>query len=260
MENKKNIDVWGWIGRIGAIVGIIWGGIQIYTYTIKTDDYDAEAKGLHSFYETSPKYKNAYQKVKDYKALVKSIVSNEGSLKNHELDTLLAKIKKENKSSELRKDFEFYSLIENRYEDNDSEIWSFSIKNKGIKPFEELALELPFEGTYKVIYPDNYIKEGEFKNKIDIGELRPSYEVKVVCWVESVHSYISFRSIQNEEKSRFTHKYGWFSIEYPIEIEKGFISFNQKYDYFPLVLMITLISIITYILGIYSKVDNKSKK
>lgn len=246
-ENSKK-DIWSYLGKIGMLVALIWGIIQIFNYFSKNKDFDAEVNGNHSFYETSPKHRIAFTNANEYKALVKTIISREGNLKTYELDTLLQKIKSDNKSIlhyELRNNLS--ELGFNEYEKEYNEIWTFSIKNTGDKPLEELALELPFNGSYKVILPNNVILEGDFKNKILVGELRPSYEANVVVWTSSYSSYTS-TSFEDEDKSRFTHKFGWFSIKYPVEV-KGIYAWNKKYDDAPLMFAAMIILMLIFILG-----------
>jgi hypothetical protein len=107
-------------------------------------------------------------------------------------------------------------------------MWKFSIKNEGDKPFEELSLEVPFDGFCKIEYPNNKIQCQKFNNKIEIGVLNPTYVVKVICW-RQVYSILLSES--DENKTRFTHKYGWYPIKYPIYTTKGIYAWFIKYDF-----------------------------
>ncbi|GEM_PF-2098591 len=264
-DNSKK-DIWSYLGKIGLLVALIWGLIQIINFFYKSKDYEAVVNGNHSFYETSPKHRISYTNATEYKALVKTIIKREGNLKTFELDTLLSKIKNDNNSI---LNYEFRNnLPDLRFNDfgqEYNEIWTFSVKNTGDKPLEELALELPFDGICKIILPDNVLREEDFKNKIQIGELRPSYEANIIVWGKSYSSYIS-SSYEDEEKSRFTHKYGWFSIKYPVEV-KGFYAWNKKYDDMPLMFGSMLILMFVFLFGtsagakLYKKeLESKQKK
>jgi hypothetical protein len=256
-ENNSS-PFWGYIGKFGIVVALVWGVIQIYNYFFKTEDYEADTKGSHSFYETSPIHKTAYKNAIEYKALVKAIIEKNGTLKNYELDSLISKVKK-GKDATLKSNFEYYKNQATNYSnddtDNYNEIWFFTIKNTGHKPLEELALELPFEGSYKVVLPNNISKVNSFKNKVIVGELRPSYEVTIVCWSDSY----SFYSIENEDLSRFTHKYGWFGINYPVQVD-GIYAWNKKYNDFPLILIACVIGLLIFFLGVNAQYNHAKKQ
>jgi hypothetical protein len=66
-EKKVDSSFWGYIGKAGVLVALVWGGIQIFNYFFKTGEYEATAKGNHSFYETSPLHNEAYLKSAEYK-------------------------------------------------------------------------------------------------------------------------------------------------------------------------------------------------
>ena len=230
--NKTDQTFWGYIGKAGVLIALIWGSIQIFSYLFKTGDFEASAKGNHSFYQTSPHHNKAYLKSGEYKALVRFIIEKEGSLKNYNLDTLLKNLKANGNEMD-RSYFEMYlnQLGISPFNDREfSSIWTFTIRNIGNKPLEELALELPFDGVYKIMLPDNQVKENSFTNKIEIGELRPSYEASIYCWTRHSTTFIE----DDEEKSRFTHKNGWFGISYPAEVT-GFYAWNKKNDNFPII-------------------------
>lgn len=256
-ENTSS-DLWSIIGKLGIIVALVWGAIQIYNYLFKTEDYQVEVAGSHSFYETSPVHNKAYKNAIEYKALVKAIIERDGNLKTFELDTLVSKVKK-GKDHTLKSSFEYYKSEVSNQEGSDifnfNEIWYFTIKNTGHKPLEELSLELPFEGSYKVKLPNDVSKVNSFKNKIEIGELRPSYEATITCWSNNY----SFYSEENEEKSRFTHKYGWFSIKYPVQVT-GLYAWNKKYDDFPLLLVGIILAISIFFFGAYTENRITQKK
>ena len=51
---------------------------------------------------------------------------------------------------------------------------------------------------------------------------------------------------RDEEKSRFTHKNGWFSINYPVEVS-GLYAWNKKNNNMPLMFLIIFIIFILII-------------
>jgi hypothetical protein len=241
-DNKKESGLWGLIGKAGVIIALIWGAIQIYNFFFKTQDYSAEAKGNHSFYDTSPIHLEGFNKNIDNQALIKTIIERDGSLKSFHLDTLFAKYQ----NSE---DFKSNRIVleGSDWETKFVSIWTFNIKNTGNKPLDELALEVPFKGAYKIVLPNNTSKTGNFNNQISIGELRPSYEVQIICW--TVYESYDLESFEN--KSRFTHKNGWFSIKYPIEVS-GFIAWNERNDNLPLfgiVFILLILFFVSFALG-----------
>jgi hypothetical protein len=256
IEKKVDSSFWGYIGKAGVIVGLIWGGIQIFNYFFKAGEYESVAKGNHSFYETSPLHNEAYLKSTEYKALVRTIIEKEGALKDYNLDTLLLKLKGSNNSNE-KAYFDMYLHEQGIFAYTNQEyssIWTFSIKNTGNKPLEELALELPFDGTYKIILPNNVIKSNSFSNKIEIGELRPSYEANVYCWTKNSRTFTE----DDEEKSRFTHKNGWFSISYPVEVT-GVYAWNKKLNDIPLTIGLGILAFLFMIVYAYGEVTGSKK-
>lgn len=247
-QEKDKLNIWSFIGKIGALVALVWGILQIYTYISKVEDYEAETTGSHNYYQTPPSIINSYKKNVNYRAIVRTVIDLKGELKDYHLDTLINSHKK----NQL---FEYYQY---KYKDNDlnredyNEIWTFKIVNKGTKPLEAIALELPFGGSYKASFPDNKTIDGKFTNRIELGELRPSYEINVYCWRANDYFYPE----QDESKSRFTHKNGWFSISYPIEIN-GIYAWAKNYSEFVIIGFVVLLFIV---LGFGITIGEKSKK
>lgn len=235
-QDIKASPIWGWIGKIGALVALIWGIIQIITTALKVEEYEAEAKGNHTFYATSPVLHDCYTKNVDYRAIVKTIIKEQGALKDFHLDTLIWKYSKKENTN-----FGYYQF---KYRDKSlkstgdyKEIWTFTIKNTGTKPIEELALELPFDGYYETTFPNKEIKSKNFKNRIELGELRPSYDITVYCWTEDELYYPE----QGEAKTRFTHKNGWFPVSFAAQAD-GIYVWLMKYS--DIVIFCTLVFLV----------------
>jgi hypothetical protein len=258
MANKESkISIWSYIGKAGVLVALFWGVIQIYNNFFSTGEYEANTRGHHSFYETAPEHYDGYIKSAEYRALVQAIIEDGDALKNYNLDSLLKELKESNRGLEKMR-FE-RNLSDQRISPLGNEeyrsIWEFSIKNNGKKPFEELVLELPFKGYYKVILPNNVQKSGRFNNRIEIGELRPSYEASVYCWSENILSYTKYE----EDKSRFTHKNGWFGITYPVEAT-GLYAWNERSNNAFLMLGIMTLLILLALAFVLGEAIGKSTK
>lgn len=238
MNEKKDSPFWSLIGKAGVLVALVWGGLQIYSYLFKTKDFEAIATGRHSGYSTSPVHVNAYQKSAEYKAFVKAIIERDGALKDYHLDSLLNNFKRSTNVRD-RLDYEmFHDNLNVGYNNDYKSLWTFQVKNNGNNPLQELALELPFKGFCRIILPTGVVKDTFFLNKIDVGELRPSYEITVVCW--SDFENYGYGMEDAESKSRFTHKNGWFSISYPIEVT-GIYAWNKRNMDMPLVILCVII-------------------
>jgi len=250
MIEKKESILWGNLGKAGVVVALIWGVIQIYSYFSKTEDYEATAQGNHSkYYETPPPFKKSYIKNGEYRALVKTIIKDRGLLKDYNLETLLLQYKNLNNNNQDKINYDInYSQLKlndlnSGYNDDYKSLWTFQVKNSGNKPLEGLALEVPFKGYYKLVLPDNVIKIAQFDNKIDIGDLSPSYEAKIICWTD----YDYFPLDDAESKSRFTHKNGWLSISYPMEVT-GIYAWNERNQGGPFIILCVIVVFLFLIL------------
>jgi len=243
-ENKSNI--WGNIGKLGVLVTLIWGVIQIFEYFSGENDYKVVASGKISYYEVSPNQKEAFNDYKKFKLITKTLVDNEIPINTSDLNELLKYIEGNNvKYGILKSEYEYNKYSDNNIEEY-NEIWTFSIKNNSNKPLEEISLELPFNGYYKVILPNNNIKNGTFSNKVEIGDLKPSYDAIIMCWRNSYSASITDAMYTyDQEKTRFTHKYGWFSIDYPIEATGIYAWFkrNDNIYFFIFIFIITILAI-----------------
>lgn len=257
-ENKSTNRFWGSLGKAGMLIGLIWGGIQIFSYVFKLDEYEVKVQGKHSFYKTAPILLDGYENSIKYKAIVKTVIESDGSLKNYQLDTLFSEISNNFKYYTYDVNFRSYYPVKDFSWDGDyNSAWEFKITNTGNKPLEELALELPFSGYYAVSFPNDVIKSGFFSNKINLGELRPSYEINIICWSSANYSYPE----GDEEKSRFTHKNGWFRIEYPLQAST-LDAWNQRNHNLPFLILIFMITFIVIILKSFksSNVNNNQVK
>lgn len=259
--NENKFNFWGYIGKLGVLVALIWGVIQIFDYFSGEDDYKVVTSGKISYYEVSPNQKKAFNDYKNYKSIIKTLVENKIPINSSDQNELLKCIEENNDRYRTVKDKYEFNL---KYSDNTNieefnEMWTFSIKNKSNKPLEDISLELPFGGYYKVILPNNNIKNGTFSNKIEIEDLKPSYDAVIMCWRNSYFASINnVRDAHDQEKTRFTHKYGWFSINYPVEAT-GIYAWNKRNDDIPLFIFI-FISITIIAIPFLYYVDKQEKK
>lgn len=246
-ETKNSNGIWGALGKAGVLVGLVWGGIQIYNNFFKIDDFEAESNGRHSSYSTPPILLKGFNANIDHQAIVKTIIDEDGALKKYDYIALKKLVQKDYRYLSYSENYNKLYPFNESWQGDYNSIWTFKIKNIGNKPLEELALELPFNGYYKINFPDNTTKEDSFSNKINLKELRPSYELFVTCWTDAE----SYDIESDEEKSRFTHKNGWSSISYPVETE-GLYAWNIRNRGNPLFIFgvfVLFIFIITYAFG-----------
>ena len=253
MEEKKETKVWGIFGKASLLVAFVWGLIQVYNYFFKSPEFSATIVGNHCVYETSPIHIDALQRKYEYEALIKT--TNISQKDN--IDSLLNRTRIGNAKSTFE-----YNLIlvsGNHWDSEFNSLWTIKIKNSGNKPLEEVAIELPFEGIYKIILPNNVLKTDKFKNSIVLGDLRPSYEAIAYCWVKT-YSGNYFEA--DEEKSRVTHKNGWFNISYPVEVT-GIVAWNKKNYNTPVLIGLLLfffIVMMSFALGEIKGIKKAQKK
>lgn len=212
-------DFWSIFGRFAVIIGVVWALIQICNFIVKPKEYRAQTTGSQ------------------YPFLVPNFIKpNLNAFNNTVVDSIYSKIYNTNtekfyifNSYTLEQKLKNYGTINRLYSyisgnlteyilttvNQYNTVWYFTISNEGNKPLEELCLELPFSGIYSYTNTDTKKTEnGSFGNRINLGNIKPSYEVKIIVWMSSYKGY----EIYNEEKTRFTHKYGSFKIQYTKEV------------------------------------------
>ncbi|WP_395052391.1 hypothetical protein [Flavobacterium sp.] len=251
----KNSNFWSIFGKIAVLAGFLWAVTQLYNYYIKKE-YDAEANGKHCFYQTPSIILRGYKNSLDYKAVINSMSSKDLKIK-FDIDTLVKEHKSDYQFDEL---FTKIDTLEIKYNPNKDygAFWYFTVTNNGNKSLEELALELPFEGYSKVFYPNSLVNTSVFKNKISLGELRPSYSIKIYCWINDP-SYDDNYSYYEEEKSRFTHKNGWFKISYPVEAN-GLYAWNKRNYNGPFIVFCCFLYFSFIVIYKFGKVKGAEKK
>lgn len=246
MFNKSESQIWSYIGKIGVIVAILWGSIQIINFFVKSPEYSADIKGKHSYYETSPWHFERIYNTLEYKAIL-SLFNRENKLLNNlDLDSLL-NIYKDKKN--IKEKSEFDEIIEQMNEEVNRDyntIWIFDIKNNGNKTLEDLILEMPYLGYYKVLLPDNPTKVQYFEKSVKIGNIRPSNLAKIYCWTNLKKPITKVE----EDSVIFTHKNGVCNVFFPTEINGIYELFYKENGYYILIiLMFVTTSFIFYLFG-----------
>jgi len=265
-SEKKGTNIWELIGKLGALIGLIWVAIQIYSFFAKSD-FVADVHGEQMFYKTAPSFVKSYTNSRKLSALIGSALRQGEELRDTQLYRFALKnIFKDTIADSLLKDYkktiakikwaDSYELDNNVTKANDYEskynynsMWRFIIKNNGNNPFDELSLELPVSGYYEIIFPDASVKSGLFNKSIAVGNLNPTYQCQIYVW--SNEDEYSLK--EHENNSKFTYKNGYFIINYGV-IATGFfawlISVWSEYKFLlvllacAIIFMISLMSIL----------------
>jgi hypothetical protein len=221
MNEIKNPEsnLWSWLGKLSVVVTMIYASTEIYKNISKTPEHSAECVGHYHKYETAADFTFAANQNSEYKSALKSEIEDKGLTKEGDIDSLVSKIKADTTNSLRKSTFKSNVLELNNYgsEYHSYKIfWEFFIANKGNKPLEDLILELPIEGYYKIVLPNNDVKTGSFKNRISLYDLKPSYSTSIMIWSElNYYKFEDYGFPSVEKEGKFTHKNGWFQIEYP---------------------------------------------
>lgn len=246
MTESKQGKFWVLLGKAGALLTFIWLIIQMVTYFSKPKEYKMEISGNHYFYKTPIPYLEIMNDYNKIMALDKSYVENV-----NKSGLPISKLIEFEKSTEASKNYFFKSQFNSNISEygklinweNYNEIWTFNIENTGIKPIEDLLMEIPFKGYYEVNMQKGNSTKGKFDNRIQIGTLAPGYSVNIITWVNNIYST---DPEYNEEKTRITHKYGWEKVNYPVKAD-GLIAWNIKNQNNPLIVLIFIIFIIIFL-------------
>ena len=242
---------WGVIGKLGVILTVTWIIIQMISYFTKTSDYKINVTGKHYPYVIAATHWEHISNYKKITALDKSYVENVNS-KGTSIKNLLkfgtSKEASDNWrfTSSFSKYFDYQPIIDVK---DYNEIWTFQIENTGVKPIEDLIIETPFKGYYKLNSQKGNTSQGIFENRIALENLATGYSVNVMVWIEN-HNYYNSELV--EEKTRITHKFGWEQIEYPVIVD-GILAWNSRLESTPLfILVVILIFLIfgSFVLGV----------
>lgn len=265
-QSKDPKSFWSIIGKLALVLSIFWILIQMYNNFLKRPDYAFDANGNHSVFEIPNEIKSILNEYISVLAIDSALVEDDNKLIKESISSLCKLIQNQNYQGKLGIDYKiphYKNLFEAKKTFHEyNSYWWFTLTNTGNKPLEDLTLELPFDGYYAVNMKNEKVISGYYKQQIKIGELKPSYSVTIKVW--SLNEFDNSYPDWDEEKTRFTHKYGWQKIEYPKEV-KGILAWNSKNDNFPLVLFIFALIILFFVvfaLGVEygPKITEKEKK
>jgi hypothetical protein len=229
---EKTTKFWAWIGKIATLAGLIWILIQGISFFSKKD-YKIEAFGDYS------EFSLPYSLIPNLRDFVNSF--------EYDSLQLLVKVKYKGDKHEILENVlkYFYSRFPSRILNRSADLNSyyfFTIKNSGNKEVNEIILELPFNGFFLISKAGSKPEFGEFEEKIIIGSIRPSNEVKVDVWT-------SWNGYFDKSKTKITHPNGVVKITYPRRV-RGLLAFVDEYSLLIIFLFVatSMIALILYIL------------
>jgi hypothetical protein len=267
-NESKNL-LWSIIGKLALVLSILWILIQLYNNFFKKQDYECEAIGNHSIFEIPVHLQKTLNEYINVLAIDSALIeTNNNKLIEKPISFLTKIIGNQNYQNELgiQYDVLLYKQIFEKKKDLEEykSFWWFELTNSGNKPLEDLILELPFDGYYIINLANDKNIYGQYKHQIKIGELKTSYSVTIKVWRSDNLVFSDFE--YDEEKTRFTHKYGSTEIKYPKEVS-GILAWNSRNYNFPLIILIFILSLlylIVFTLGVeygpkITEKDNKKK-
>jgi hypothetical protein len=236
---KDKFSIWGLIGKTAAFLSLIWVSVQLFNYFFHKD-FKLNAIGTVSEFLLPNDIITELNKVGDYELFLKAcdllnVPLTEKTLVNKKINVDLYQLENDRRYPNPSKNIANYSYI-----------WWYTIINNGNKPVEDIQLELPFDGYFKITYSDS-IKYGRFKNKVKLFTLYPGQNIKIILWQTFDYNSLS----DDKEKSRITHKNGITQIGYSIE-KRGFWAWNERTYGTPLFVLIVLflfLLVISFVLG-----------
>lgn len=204
-DTGKKPRTWEYIGYVSTTLIIIWTATQLYNNFYKPTDFDSEITANYYSYQTTPDYINLEKDYNIFKTAVKVITQSKEPIKV-DIDSILPTAKK-------IKGIQEESRLFSKNLPNYKRFWIFKIKNTGNKVLDSLTLDIPLEGAFQYVKQNESPKEGNFKNKVFIGNLKPSYSATINCWVED-----NYQLFEDDEKNyKFSHNNGVFEINLPIK-------------------------------------------
>lgn len=238
MKKANRKTLWNYIQNLGVLIAAIVGFTQIINLFNKPEDYSLEALGEHHPYKIASQHQSL---IDDYKKIIS-------------LNKTYIKIINKNSTSIENPDTEEQKI---------DAFWTFAVKNTCKKPIENIKIEIPFEGYFELTNQNREIITKQFKNFISVGDLNPSYSIKVNAWANTYGSNLNFY----EKETKITHKYGYENISYPIKT-RGFWGLSKeikKYNkttkiVFSLFPFLPAIIMIFYSLSIYINEHNSIRK
>jgi hypothetical protein len=244
--SEKKPGLWSLLGKITAILSVIWVATQLYNNFIRKE-YSVSAIGNNSPFYLPSDFDVILKGSTENAALKKFLGIEKEKLDRQIWKKIQGRIKKKQEETFSPEgiDFEFslsqvsetVEAIKNKY----GRYWWYTITNAGQKELEGLVLDLSFDG-YFIAKGTNYNKFGSFKNRIELGNFGVQQQILVQVW-QLNDSF--FDLSEKKDLSRLIHKNGWQKIEYPAQVT-GLIAWNKDNDDLPLYFGV-LILIISYI-------------
>jgi|WetSurMetagenome_2_1015567.scaffolds.fasta_scaffold351175_1 hypothetical protein len=238
---KNKFSVWGAIGRTAVIISMIWASVQLFNYLFKKE-YKLTVVGNTADFLLPNDIEKKLSRLKEDELFIKAcglknIPLNENTLSKRDIKIDLYQLQNDRLMADYQINEDFYKYI-----------WWYTISNNGTRPVEEIQLEIPFSGYFKISYPDS-VRYGEFKNKVKVHTLNPGHEIKITLWDSDMYE----TNIDDyKEKSRVTHKNGISKIKYPV-IQWGFWAWNKRNYGTPMMILILILGtliILTFALGV----------
>lgn len=257
-EHQTRNFFWSYIGKLAGLLSVIWIGIQLYNYFFK-DSYRIKALGSNYSFDLPS---NIIRDLSDYNKLISIDSALRIDKPQSQFNSLIEFRKYPDYKWEKYNILGIYNRNKGNYL-NYKNIWKFEIKNRGRKPIEDLKLELPFDGYYRITKQNEPTLNGSFSKQILLDNLQPSYVITMLVWAPE--SYTSIPEY-DEEKTRLTHKYGWTKISYSREV-RGIVAWNLKKDGMPIffgIMFLIVILISIFVAGmnyypIYQEQERKRK-
>ena len=258
MGEKASLNFWSAFGKLAVLVGFFWTATQIFNWITDDSGFDFTVTGNHSKYRLAPKHVELMGKYEDavlYDKAYREEINSTGLSLNKQTN-----FSKETTNPDYLENYRYnkqYSPIFSETEYNYT--WEFHIENNGKQPLEELNLETPFEGSFRVSDKDGVEITGVFNKSIGLPDLLPGYKLGVRVWTNEVVGY----NVYSEEKTRITHKYGYKPVSYSKKVN-GLMKWvvNNDIVYLLSVPVLIILFMLTFQAGInyYPKYEKQEKE
>ena len=165
MTKKSTFNFWSAFGKFALLVTFLWTGTQIYKSFTDDNGFDFIVTGNHSKYRLAPdhqefieSYKNLILLDKAYREEINSRGLSINKLLNYSEKTT---------NADFLENYDFNKKYDPPFELPEyNNSWEFQIENNGKKPLEQLILETPFKGVYKISIKDKKDVFGTFDKNI----------------------------------------------------------------------------------------------
>lgn len=255
MDEKASIGnrIWIYVGKISTLVGLFFLVIQIFASF--DSEYKIKASAQVMEFVVPPPMALYYNNIQKTFA--------DDSLKLFFDKELKAAIKETPKLSRYQEELKsslssaFSQYVDNKVKSeafdrtsNADMLCIYNIKNIGSKEVHDLFLEIPSKGYCLTSKQNSKQELSWFENRIEIGSIRPSYEVKIFVWSSSFYF--------NQDETRLTHPDGVVNIDYARQVGGilAFIDKNHLLDPWFLFSMFMVVGILS--IGIYGFLSDRS--